>query len=189
MEKIFEILYAFIVSWPARIIENKKACVSNCYPLHVMLHTTPLHKTRFLQFIYLPGHEFSFEEPWNLDKKCCSNSWHDVIPGPIPLCIQIMVIVRETHSKEPFYGYRYHHVNRGNKCDTVKWVMKPRKDVHQVVMIEIFPRCSNSIHDAKYDMKAVACNQTYKYKNMCLRVRMQLQQLLFFVMPHSLIKY
>ena len=37
----FEILYAFIVSWPARIIENKKACVSNCYTLHVMLHTTP----------------------------------------------------------------------------------------------------------------------------------------------------
>ena len=108
--------------------------------------------TYFAWFIYLPGHELCLKERRNLDKKSCSNSWYDVIQGPIPLRVKIMVIVRKTYGKEPFYGHCDHHINRANKSDAVERIMKPRKYVEKVVMVKIFPRCSYCFHDSKDDM-------------------------------------
>ena len=109
----------------------------------------------------MPGHELCLKERWNLNKKSCSNGWNDVIQGPIPLRVKIMVIVRKTDGKKPFYGHCDHHVNRTNKSDAVERIMKPRKYVEKVVMVKVFPRCSYCFHDSKDDMQAVASNQAW----------------------------
>ena len=106
----------------------------------------------FVLFIYLPGHELCLKESWNLDKKSCSNCWNDVIQGPVPLRVKIMVIVWKTDGEKPFYGHCNHHINRTNKSYAVEGIMKPRKYVEKVVMVKVFPRCSYRFHDSEDDM-------------------------------------
>ena len=86
-------------------------------------------------FIYLPGHELCLKERRNLDKEGCSNCGYDVIQGPIPLSVKIMVIVRKTDGKKPFDGHCDHHINRTNKGDAVEGIMKPWKYVEKVVVV------------------------------------------------------